>query len=158
MTASMQSFPPIPNHDLLDRFADIPVPGKRQPVNRPTEDAEPAPAWDKNPITYKVKGQDREFFTISALAVALNRAPVTLRSWENKGLLPASRYRAPKPKRETIPGATPKGKRLWTRQQIEGILTIARQEGVILNGKPPSPKFAQRVSHYFQQLLEQDQS
>jgi hypothetical protein len=155
MTVSPASFPPLPNADLLDRFTDIPVPGKRPPVNRPVD--EPAPLWDTKPITFKVKGKDREFYTISALALALGRAPVTLRSWEDKGLLPSSRYRAPKPRRETVPGVAPKGKRLWTREQIEGILVIAKQEKVILNGKAPSPRFAQRVSQYFNQLLEQDQ-
>lgn len=143
------------NDPLLDRFSDLNWPGKRKPVNRdrpvaPVPDVVP---WDDNPLFYVYKGEKKEFFTISSLSVALGRSPVTIRSWENKGMLPKSPYRSPKPKGGKLPGVEQKGKRLWTREQIDGILSIASQEGVILNGKPPTPRFAQRVSELFNTLV-----
>lgn len=151
MDTDLQSDP------VLDRFKDL-LPGKREPVNRssttPSRD-DPLP-WDERSTSFKYKGVDTEFFTISNLSLALQRAPVTIRAWENRGLLPKSPYRSPKPRRETIPGRSPKGKRLWTREQIEGILRIAREENVILNGKSPNQRFANRVTQLFTQLLEKE--
>jgi hypothetical protein len=143
---------------LLDRFADLDWPGKRKPVNRdlgaPVKE-EPE-GWDDKPVMYMYKGQQKEFFTISHLAAALGKSPVTIRSWENKGFLPRSSYRSPRPRRETLPGTARKGKRLWTREQILGILDIASKEGVILNGKPPTPRFYKRVLALFHTLEESD--
>lgn len=143
------------NDPLLDRFSDLNWPGKRKPINRniPAPIVETPDAWDDKPIFYVYKGEKKEFFTIANLAAALGRSPITIRSWENKGMLPKSPYRSPKPKGKKLPGVEQKGKRLWTREQIDGILTIASQEGVILNGKPPTPRFAQRVSELFNTLV-----
>lgn len=143
---------------LLDRFSDLrPFPGKREPVNRsaPAVDTSPQ-VWDEKPTFYTYKGVSTEFFTISNLAVALGRKPVTIRSWENKGLLPKSPYRSPRPQRGSIPGKEVKGRRLWTRPQIEGIMKIAREEQVIFNGKPPTPAFARKVSNLFITLQQED--
>lgn len=143
---------------LLDRFADLNYPGRRKPANRPSE----APAekttevWDEKPVYYFVKGEKREFFTISHLASALNRSVVTIRSWENKGLMPRTPYSSPRPRGENLPGTAPKGKRLWTRDQILGIMQIASEEKVILNGKPPTKRFSQRVLDLYAQLIESD--
>lgn len=144
-------------HDpLMDRFADL-VPGRRPPVNRTAPVTAPEPSgWDEKPVRYMFQGQGREFFTISHLAAALGKSAVTIRSWENKGVMPVTPYRSPRPRGNTLPGKQVKGKRLWTREQINGILEIARSEGVILNGKPPTERFAQRVLNLYQQLLEKD--
>lgn len=139
---------------VLDKFKDL-LPGKREPVNRHTEPEQALP-WDEKSTNFKYNGVDTEFFTIANVSLALQRAPVTIRAWENRGLLPKSPYRSPKPRRETIPGRSPKGKRLWTRDQIEGMLRIAREENVILNGKSPNQRFAARVAQLFTTLLEKD--
>lgn len=135
-------------------------PGRKQPVNRPTSTpaaSEPDPlAWDKKPVVYVHNGITREFFTIGHLADAFGRSPVTIRSWESKGVMPNTPYRSPRPRGEALPGKKSKGRRLWTRSQIEGMLRIAREEGVILNGKPPSKQFSQRVAALFRELLEQE--
>lgn len=145
------------NDPLLERFADLNYPGKRVPINRKEEAKDPEPSgWDENPVFYKFKGEDREFFTISHFASALGKATVTIRSWENKGLLPRSPYRSPRPRRESIPGVEAKGKRLWTREQIEGTLRIASEEKVILNGKAPTKRFAQRVTELYISLSQRD--
>lgn len=142
------------NDPLIDRFSDLNWPGKRKPVNRVLEKPKPEEpdGWDFKPLSYVYQGEKKEFFTISNLSAALGRSPVTIRSWENRGLLPKSPYRSPKPKGGRLPGVEQKGKRLWTREQIEGILSIASEEGVILNGQPPTPRFSQRVAELFIKL------
>jgi hypothetical protein len=134
-------------------------PGKKRPVNRPEPSlAEESDAdWDARPVVYIYNGVSREFFTIGHLADALGRSPVTIRSWESKGLLPKSPYRSPRPRGESLPGVA-KGKRLWTRDQIEGIMRLAREEGVILNEKPPTKQFTLRVADLFRELLKKDQN
>ena len=148
--------------DPFSTFDDLrDWPGKKRPVNRPQELAHVTDVyedWDKKPVVYIHGGVEREFFTIGHLADALGKSPVTIRSWENKGMLPKSPYRSPRPRGETLPGNRTKGKRLWTRGQIEGILRIAREQGVILNGKPPTKTFAQHVADLFREILNQETS
>lgn len=142
---------------LLDRFRDLAFPGSREPVNRNGGGpAREAVVWDEKPLQYVMGGVEREFFTISHLATALGRSVVTIRSWENKGLLPKTPYRSPRPRGKTLPDKQPKGKRLWTREQVNGILMIARDEQVILNGKPPTEHFAKRVLDLFRTILTKD--
>lgn len=149
---------------LMEHFADLeepgqaPHPGKRPPINRANgvSDTTDTQVWDEKPTFYLFGGVEREFFTISQLAMALGRSVVTIRSWEHKGLLPKTPYRSPRPKGEMLPGVVPKGMRLWTRDQILGILRIASEEGVIVNGKPPTKHFSDRVLDMFRGLLERD--
>lgn len=89
-----------------------------------------APEWDTSPKTMKLKGEDTEFFTIAALATALGRKPVTIRSWEMKGWLPLSTYRTSPPKNSPIDGKKPMGQRLYTRAQIEAVIKAAHEAGV----------------------------
>ena len=149
--------------DPFSTFDDLKDwPGKKRPVNRPAEVATPESGcydgWDKKPVVYIHGGVSQEFFTIGHLADALGRSPVTIRSWESKGLLPKSPYRSPRPRGETLPGRRSSGKRLWTRDQIEGIIRIARDEQVIFNEKPPTRRFAIRVSELFRDLLTREKS
>lgn len=153
---------------LLDATKDDPLlspyPGGREPVNRVKKDPPPAPPdWDTKPTILILKGKEREFFTIGDLATALGRSVVTIRSWENKGVLPKTPYRSPTPKgppRQSIAGGgTPtKGRRLWTREQIEGILRICHECRVIIDPKrrPPSEEFTFKVAQLFVQLLNED--
>ena len=140
------------NDPIASRFSDIGIPGRR-PVNRGGALPEVYPdQWDAKPIKYMVKGEMREFFSIGALAAALGVSVQSIRAWENKGLMPRSPYRSPRPRKDMLPGVT-KGKRLWTRDQINGILRIAREEQVILNKKPPTVRFAQRAATLYIELL-----
>jgi len=148
---------------LEDKYiAEMGVPfGKRSHFTteaRPPVQAVPEVVeWTLNPVTYLVKGVPTEFFTIGHLSRALGRANVTIRGWEKTGKLPKSPYRAPVPKRSTVNGP-PKGKRLWTRQQIEGILRIAEEEQCIVDPdqSPPTPRFTSRVTHLFNQILQSE--
>jgi hypothetical protein len=157
MIPTSKNITPSPSDPALERFRDLSFPGRREPVNRTNgRPVEEATVWDEKPLHYVMEGAEREFFTISHLATALGRSVVTIRSWEHKGLMPKTPFRSPRPRGTTLPDKQPKGKRLWTREQITGILRIASEEQVILNGKPPTEHFAQRVLDMFRTLLTKD--
>lgn len=87
--------------------------------------------WDKHPITKKVKGVPQEFFRIGALAAALGRQTVTIRKWERLGIIPKADYQTKPPvlkrsDRPPLPGKAVRGKRLYSRAQIEGVVAAAR--------------------------------
>jgi hypothetical protein len=82
------------------------------------------PFWAARPKFYFVNGVEMEFFGIRALAVALGRSPETIRRWEATRIMPRLSYwrhfENPRARR-----------RLWTRSQIEEVVRIAREEGVL---------------------------
>jgi len=61
------------------------------------------------------------------LASALNRKPVTIRSWEAKGWIPPASFRTPAPRSEQIPGKAVRGRRLYSEAQIVFIVEAAMQ-------------------------------
>ncbi len=67
---------------------------------------------------YLVGGVKRKFYTVGALATALGKKPVTIRSWESKGWLPKAKWRTPKPVSAQIPGKEPQGRRLYSEEQL----------------------------------------
>jgi hypothetical protein len=82
------------------------------------------PTWDDDPVYKKISGFYREFFAISHLAGALGRAPKTIYKWEANGLFPGATW---------IYNSDSKNgrRRLYTRAQIEGVVLIAHDEGVL---------------------------
>lgn len=80
--------------------------------------------WDDDPVYKKILGYFREFFAISHLAKALGRAPKTIYKWEANRLFPGATW---------IYNSTSKNgrRRLYTRRQIEGVILIAYEEGVL---------------------------
>ena len=145
--------------DLIDQGKlpeNFDVPGQRPPVNRGDPQPPKPQGWDHKPATYIIKGKVYEFFTIRHLCAALGKAPSTVRAWEARGMLPPSPFRSPTPRRQTLEGKTNKGKRLWTREQIEGILRVAAEEQVILNGgPPPNPSFTYKTKQLFYNIYTQ---
>jgi len=139
---------------LAERFDDLDYPGRRKPVNRGTAKtpAVDTPTWDDRPVRYMVNGEVREFFTISHLAAALGYSVQSIRAWEDKGALPRSPFRSPRTAKPVAGGRSNKGKRLWTREQIEGIVRLARRHNVILNKRPPTAAFARDVKVMFDKL------
>ena len=129
------------------------IPDKRHAVKRGKQkqpkEVEPAHAdWAKRPKIYRVGDEQKEFFTIGALAAALHREPVTIRMWERTGIIPLSRFRTPNV-------GTRAGRRLYTREQIEGIVKIAKEEGVLSGNKVKNfteTNFTSRVIDLFQSL------
>lgn len=109
-------------------------PGSRHIRRGLLEEQEESPAqpeeeerWDAHPVRYRTGGVEREFFPISALATALRRKPGTLRKWEDRGYLPQARYR-----KSVAKGTDARYQvRLYTRSQIEGLVAIAEEEGVL---------------------------
>ena len=88
--------------------------------------------WDAHPVEVHVRGVKHEMFRVGALAKALGRDPVTIRAWMRKGWLPRNSYQtAP-----VVGSRGDAGRRLWTRRQIEGIVQVAKEEG-LLDDKPP---------------------
>jgi hypothetical protein len=83
-------------------------------------------AWDRRPRVLPVGGKPVEFFTIGDLALAINRRPVTIRSWEAKGIMPKARFRTP-----AVPGQIGEGKRLYTRRQVEGLVVLCAKHGIL---------------------------
>lgn len=138
-------------------FGDLDYPGRRKPKNRVK--AAPVvvdtPLWDAKPLYYHVGGVKQEFFVISHLARALGYSVQSIRAWEDRGLLPRSPYRSPRTRGKIGGSGTNKGKRLWTRAQIEAILALARKHRVILNKEPPTRDFARDVAQEFQRLLDE---
>lgn len=125
-------------------------PGKRPPALRqqPAKGRSGPPeldAWDDHPRILKLNGVDTEFFTIRHVALALGRSPRTIRTWEAKEIIPPATFRAAKPHSSKIKQV---GDRLWTRAQVEAMVRVARDEGV-LKGWAPSRKFTARLIQEF---------
>jgi hypothetical protein len=153
--------------DLKDPSEDF-FPGSKRPkveedkrlhsLNKDPKSPKPIPVNDKNPLpwdahplrkTVRVKGGTPvtlELFSIGALAKALGKSPITIRTWMKKGWLPRARFRT-----QGAPTAIGQGARqLWTRAEIEAILRIATEEK-ILEWHPDikASHFSERVLEFF---------
>jgi hypothetical protein len=120
-------------------------PMRRKGVKPPTE------AWEDKPRVYTVGGKDVEFFTIGQLAMALNRSSVTVRRWEEKGVIPSALFR--------VPSKSKLGKhRLYTRAQVEGIVRIAQEEGLLHSNYQGIRKtrFTEKVTALFAKLAAEE--
>lgn len=110
-----------------DFFADLDqfYPGskrkRRDPDVSPGRAKRPGPSeWDAVSYRKKVNGKEVEFFTIGALAKALGKSEVSIRSWQSKGYMPNTPYRLPA---REVNGRTIAGRRLFTRSMIESAIT-----------------------------------
>lgn len=76
-----------------------------------------------NPRIALLNGVETKFYTIGELARLLNRQSVTIRKWEAEGIIPKATFIAP--------SGDKRGKRrLYTEDQILGLIQIAKEEGV----------------------------
>lgn len=145
------------NAAVLEKFDDLDYPGRRKPINRGKVTTPEPQVWDAKPVYYQVNGERREFFLISHLAKALDYSVQSIRAWEAQGLLPRSPYRSPRTVRPVAAGKSNKGKRLWTREQVLGIIAIAKKHRVIFPNRkgikhPPTFTFAAEVREFFDSL------
>lgn len=115
--------------DFIDAtFADLDefYPGskrKRKPVVKKEPKAVANPNWDAKPRTITMpNGNDMEVFTIGALADALNRPIITVRTWIKDGHIPSAPYRLPSKKNRN--GEDHAGKRLYSRAMIEAAVEL----------------------------------
>ena len=106
----------------------------------PTQD-EIEPAWTKRGKKYPFNGREVTFYPIGALADALGYKPTTIHKWERMGWLPKTKLRG------AVQGNMGGRRRLYTREQIETIVRIAGEEGLLDNPNLPmkSTNFPQRV-------------
>lgn len=96
---------------------------------------DPDPAWMTNKRWSKIfhmQGPTGEpvavrLYTIAALADALVKDPVTIRRWMSLGVLPESSWRTPS-YHQNFKEA---GRRLWSKDQIQALVTLATEEGVL---------------------------
>lgn len=105
--------------------------------------------WDANPFTFTIKGIAYDFFPISSLAKALNRAPNSIRNMEGLGQIPKTPFRYP----NTVEG---KRRRIYTRDMILGMVKIAEEEGVLFpsRGNPIPKRFTDRTHLLFTEILQ----
>lgn len=97
------------------------IPAQR-PTPAPGQSEPPAPAWEASASEYALDGVVYEVFFIGHLARALGRKSVTIRLWEEQGYIPDTA------RASTVRGR--KGRRLYSRAQIDGLIRIAKEEGV----------------------------
>lgn len=146
--------------ELAGEFEDIAqefFPGSKRPVirhaNRQAEKPVHKPAvsgdWDDKPRLVTIKGEKTECFTVGHLARALDRMPGTIRKWEREGVIPKPTFRT----RSDDPRGT---RRLYTRAQVEGIVRIAAEEGVLVSHQKAikDTRFTERVIALFMALKE----
>lgn len=138
--------------DLLDKFTDPYYPGSKmkREVRAPEPEPEPEFEWPKGRIL-TISGFEVECFTTGQLAGLLGgRKAVTIRAWEAEGILPKSGYYVP-----GRDGDVRGRRRYYTRSQVEGVLDIARQEGVLYPSTRISisrTRFTERVTELFLDL------
>lgn len=133
----------------MDEFLEEYYPGSKtkRVVHIPVPDPE-EPLILGIPRIYRVGGKDVEFFTLGQLAAALQRKPVTLRRWESDGVIPRPRFTTP-----GQDGDVRGFRRLYTRSQIEGIVSIAQEEGLMDNTNKGirATKFTEKVVALFEE-------
>jgi len=149
--------------NVLEQFEDLDYPGRKKPVNRDKKvvTAVVDEEWDAKPVYYRLPGQTekQEFFLISHLAKALGYSVQSIRAWEAQGLLARTPYRSPRTAAPVAAGRSNKGKRLWTREQVLGIIRLAKKHRVIFPNRkgvkhPPTPAFAAEVGEFFNSLTQ----
>lgn len=128
-------------------------PGSSKRIPKPDNPIPQTPressGWDEKPRKGIRNGVQYEFFSIRHLAAALGKQPVTMRAWESQGLIPYPGQRS-----ESV--YPTKRHRLYTRPQIEGIVRIADEEGILHELRPRIKKtnFKSRVLDLFIELAQ----
>jgi hypothetical protein len=120
--------------DEIDRLfeeLDTYYPGsKRKRKEKVIKEADPEVAWDAKPIKKKLpNGNEVELFTIGAMANALGRPVITIRTWIKEGYLPASPYRLPAKKNKN--GEDHQGRRLYSRAMVERTVSLFHSAGLL---------------------------
>lgn len=120
--------------DEIDRLfeeLDTYYPGsKRKRKEKVIKEADPEAAWDSKPIKKKLpNGNEVELFTIGAMANALGRPVITIRTWIKEGYLPASPYRLPAKKNKN--GEDHQGRRLYSRAMVEKTVSLFHLAGLL---------------------------
>lgn len=123
--------------EILKAFEGLDrVPGSKQKRRETSEVADKrrkkalgeSNGWDENPIIKTLKGVETEVFTISALALALEKEIVTIRLWEKKGYIPIAPYRL---RSKNLNGKKVNGNRVYTKALIEIAIEEFNRRGLL---------------------------
>lgn len=144
---------PLSEDDLFARLFSDELPGKRERAITPNERV--LEDWDAKPLVKVLYGKEVELFTIGQLAQALGLRPVTLRKWETMGWIPMPPMRTKPPNWAGLPSKTVKGRRLWTRPMVAGIVRIAEEEGLLERPRKrvEHTNFTPRVVALYEQVM-----
>jgi hypothetical protein len=71
---------------------------------------------------YMIGNVATKCYTIGSVAKVLDRKTVTIRSWEMKGWIKPPKFRTKRPDGQQIPGQAVKGRRLYSRDQVEYLI------------------------------------
>jgi hypothetical protein len=118
---------------LDDIFGDLPnYPGKKPPKNRGDvkQDKKEDPFEFLHATYYQMNGEKVAFYTVGEVAKALGRKTDTIRQWENRGFIPTPKFRTAPPEGNQIPGKPAKGRRLYSRSQVELLLYAVQHFGI----------------------------
>lgn len=96
----------------------------------------------------RVGGSEMPMYSIGELARALGRKSGTIRKWEDLGILPKSTY-------VLNPGTQQGRRRMYSSEQVIGIVTIASEEGILYFPRKAirETAFVDRVRQLFNRLL-----
>ena len=75
---------------------------------------------------FTIRGVEIELLSISDLAKALRRDPVTIRKWERKRYIPPATY-----VKSGVNGDVRGRRRLYSRAQVEAMVRIAAEEKIL---------------------------
>jgi hypothetical protein len=107
---------------------------KRREVNpkAPRKKSYEEHSWDADPIIKTLGGKEVEVFTIGALAKALEKSIISIRSWEKKGYIPRAPYRL---RSKSLNGQKVGGNRVYTRALIEIAVEEFSRRGLLGNAR-----------------------
>lgn len=125
-------------------------PGNIVPKNRGTLD-KVTHEWLQSIKSHEfyVGGKTSKFYSIGSLAQALNRKPVTIRSWESKGWLPPASFRTQPPKGEQVPGKATKGRRLYSEAQVVFLVEAAIEYQIDDPDNPDWDGFRRHIAEHY---------
>lgn len=122
-------------------------PGSRVPITPPAgpPDLLKIPEGKK----FSIGGKDIELLTISQLAEALGRKPVTIRKWEAEKVIPKATYKKPGANKD-VRGS----RRLYSKEQVEALVRIAAEEKILhdKNRQVGRTQFTAKVFQAFREL------
>lgn len=94
-------------------------------------------------FTFPNTGRKLELFYVSKLAEAVSRDPHTIRGWERKGVLPDCMFR------------DKAGRRLYSKEQIDTIVTLLKEENVRQGQDIAKTNFIKKVHEQLAELKEE---
>jgi len=135
----------------LDSEGEVDYPGVTPPRNRPGGEAYQARKdirQGEKTYTFAVSGGEvKTFYTIKTIAKIFGRTQVTIRSWEDKGILPKPRYRTPPPRGHYL-GKEAKGRRLYTQDQVDYLLLLCERYNMLDSRKADWDGFQAAMKQY----------